>query len=89
MVEGTASGAAPAASAWARDRFAQVLPDHLEDILQFLEDIRGPVRQAVPEAGTRRRLLTALVSDCMEAGRPLTEEEFRRKLADVERGGPV
>ena len=85
----SASGAAPAAAAWARDRFAQVLPDHLEDILQFLEDIRGPVRQAVPEAGTRRRLLTALVADCMEAGRPLTEAELGRRLADAERGEPV
>ena len=82
----SAGGASPAAAAWARDRFAQAVPERLEDILQFLEHAREPVRQAVPDGETRRRLLMALASDCMEAGRPLTEEEFRRKLADAERG---
>ena len=85
----SAGGASPAAAAWARDRFAQAVPERLEDILQFLEHAREPVRQAVPDGETRRRLLMALASDCMEAGRPLTEEEFRRKLADAERGEPV
>ena len=85
----SASGAAPAAAACIRDRFAEVLPDRLEEILAFLDRVREPVRQAVPEADTRRRLLTALAAECMEAGRPLTEEEFRRKLADAERGEPV
>ena len=85
----SASGAAPAAAACLRDRFAQVLPERLEDILQYLEAIREPVRQAVPEVETRRRLLAALAADCMEAGRPLTDEELRRKLAGAERGEPV
>ena len=85
----SAGGASPAAAAWARDRFAQAVPERLEDILQFLEHAREPVRQAVPDGETRRRLLMALASDCMEAGRPLTEEEFRRKLAAAERGEPV
>ena len=82
----SASGAAPAAAACIRDRFAQVLPDRLEEILAFLDQIREPVRQTVPDGESRRRLLTALAADCMETGRPLTEEEFRRKLADAERG---
>ena len=84
-----AGGAPPAAAAWGRDRCAQAVPERWEDILQLLEHAREPVRQAVPDGETRRRLLMALASDCMEAGRPLTEEEFRRKLADVERGEPV
>ena len=32
----SAGGASPAAAAWARDRFAQAVPERLEDILQFL-----------------------------------------------------
>ena len=82
----SASGAAPAAAACIRDRFAEVLPDRLEEILEFLDRVREPVRQAVPEADARRRLLTSLAADCMETGRPLTDEEFRRRLADAERG---
>ena len=85
----SASGASPAAAAWARDRFAQVLPERLEEILEFLEDIRQPLRQAVPDGAARQRLLASLAVECMEAGRPLTEEEFCRKLADAERGEPL
>ena len=82
----SASGAAPAAAACIRDRFAEVLPDRLEEILEFLDRVREPVRQAVPEADARRRLLISLAADCIAAGRPLTDEEFRRRLADAERG---
>ena len=82
----SASGAAPAAAAWTRDRFDQIRPDRLEDILQYLENIRELLRQAVPDGETRRRLLAVLAADCMEAGRPLTEEELHQRLADAERG---
>ena len=82
----SASGAAPAAAACVRDRFDQILPDRLEDILQYLENIRELLRQAVPDGETRRRLLAVLAADCMEAGRPLTEEELHQRLADAERG---
>ena len=85
----SASGASPAAAAWARDRFAQALPEDLEKILEFLENVREPLRQAVPDGETRRRLLAALAGDCMDAGRPLTDEELRQKIADVERGEPL
>ena len=84
----SASGAAPAAAAFVRDRFAQVLPDGLDGILEFLDQIREPVRQVVPDGKVRKKLLASLAADCMEAGRPLTEEEFHQKLADAERGEP-
>lgn len=85
----SASGASPAAAACVRDRLDQVLPERLEEILEFLEALREPLRQAVPDSVTRQRLLASLAAECMEAGRPLTDEEFRRKLADTERGEPL
>ena len=66
-----------------------MLPENLEEILEFLEDIREPLRQAVPDSTVRQRLLASLAVDCMEVGRPLTDGEFRRKLADAERGEPL
>lgn len=85
----SASGAAPAAAACLRDRFAQVLPEDVEAILRYLEDLRKSLRQAVPDGKTRRRLLAALAEECMEAGRPLTGEELDQRLADAERGEPA
>ena len=69
----SASGAAPAAAAWTRDRFDQILPDRLEDILQYLENIRELLRQAVPDGETRRRLLAVLAAGWMGAGGALAE----------------
>ena len=85
----SASGASPAAAASIRDRFAQVLPERMEEILRYLEDIREPLRQAVPDSVTRQRLLASLAVDCMEAGRPLAEAELGQRLADAERGEPL
>lgn len=85
----SASGTAPAAAACLRDRFARVLPENVEEILQYLEDLREPLRRTVPDGETRRRFLAALAAECMEAGRPLTGEELEKRLADTERGEPV
>lgn len=79
------SSASPAAAAVLRDRFARALPENVEEILGFLEDLR----QVLPEGGARRRLLAALAAECMELGRPLTGEELGRRLADAERGETV
>ena len=85
----SASGAAPAAAACIRDRFAQTVPERMEDILTFLDRVREPLRQAVPDGETRRRLLAVLAADCMEAGRPLSGAELGQRLADAERGEPL
>ena len=77
-----ASGASPAAAACLRDRFARTLPDNVEEILGFLEDLR----QALPEGEARRRLLAALAAECMELGRPLTGAELKRRLAKAGEG---
>lgn len=85
----SAGGTAPAAAACLRDRFARALPENVEEILRYLEDLREPLRRAVPDGETRRHLLAALAVECMEAGRPLTREELDQRLADAERGVPV
>lgn len=77
----SAGGAAPAAAACLRDKFAQVLPERIEEILDFLDRARETVRREEPDGPARRLLLAALAAECMEAGRPLTEEEFRRRLS--------
>lgn len=73
-------GASPAAAACIRDRLAQALPERIEEILAFL----ARARHRMPRGAARRRLLSALAAECVEAGRPLTEEEFRRRLSGAE-----
>lgn len=81
----SSSSASPAAAAVLRDRFARALPENVEEILRYLEELR----KALPEGAARRRLLAALAAECMELGRPLTGEELDQRLAGMEGGGAL
>lgn len=73
-------GASPAAAALIRDRFARALPERTGEILAFL----ARARRSMPRGEARRRLLAGLAEECLEAGRPLTGEEFQRRLSGPE-----
>lgn len=78
------SGASPAAAARLRDRFAQALPENIEEILQFLAELRS----TLPEGAARRRLLSGVAAECMELGRPLDRGELAQRLAEAGGGEP-
>ena len=74
------SGAGPTAAVYLKERFTELLPDGLEEILAFLEAARETVKGALPGEARRKRLLAQLFDDCMDAGRLLTQAELTEKL---------
>lgn len=76
-------GCSPSAAAYFRDRFAEDLPEGVEEILEYLGAVRPWVREHVEGAARREAVLKALCRRCLELGRPLTPEEMR-SLAGVE-----
>ena len=76
-------GCSPSAAAYFRDRFAEDLPEGVEEILAYLGAVRPWVREHVEGAARREAVLKALCRRCLELGRPLTPEEMR-SLAGVE-----
>lgn len=74
------SGAGPTAAIYLRERIEELLPERFEEILAYLEGVRGTVKDRVPEESGRKRLLRELFYDCMRAGRPLTDAELGEKL---------
>lgn len=79
-------GASPAAAALLRDRMAEILPEGLEEILDFLGEARRAVREAVSDSAARGRLLTALTAECVALGRPLSREALLERLDRAGRG---
>lgn len=61
-------GASPTAAAYFRDRFEEDLPDAVEEILDFMADIRPRVIAAVPDQRRRARIFSFLFNACIDAG---------------------
>lgn len=76
-------GASPSAAVWLKEQIAALLPEHTEEILDWLDGQRAAVRERVPEEARRSAALRALFLACLERGRPLdgeeTEEIFDRE----------
>lgn len=62
------SGASPTASAYFREQFEESLPDGLEEILDFMAEIRPRVIAAVPDQKRRARIFSFLFNACLDAG---------------------
>lgn len=72
----SSGGASPSAAVFVKDRVEALLPDHIEDILDFLKAVRPGVKAALPEEEVRARAFAALFRRCLEEGRGLTAPEI-------------
>lgn len=73
------AGASPTAAVWVKQQVEALLPEGIEEILAYLNEIRPVVKTFVPEA-RRAELFARLFRACMEVGRPLEEEELQNLL---------
>lgn len=71
----SSGGASPTAAAYLREQIEALLPDCLEDVLDFLKALRPGVKALLPEGPVRSEAFAALFRRCLEAGRPLTPAE--------------
>lgn len=67
-------GASPTAAAWLRGEVEALLPERLEDILDYMAGLRGRVKETVAPAD-RAACLSALFAACLAAGGPPAEGE--------------
>lgn len=64
----------PTAAAWLRGEVEALLPERLEDILDYMAGLRGRVKETVAPAD-RAACLSALFAACLAAGGPPAEGE--------------
>ncbi|MDY3281742.1 siroheme synthase CysG [Dysosmobacter sp.] len=74
-------GASPVAAACFKERLANLLPENLEELLDWLEGQRPALKAAIPDQTRRAGAFHRLFDACMEKGAPLTEEETARCVA--------
>lgn len=68
-------GASPGMAAYLRKRIEALLPERTEDILAFLQAQRPRVKAAVSDGKRRAAVFERLLTACLEAGGPISQEE--------------
>lgn len=75
------SGASPTAAVWLKDQVEALLPQHLEEILLWLEQLRPQLTQALSPA-QRHALLPRLFSAALAQGRPLDPDQVQAMIQE-------
>lgn len=76
-------GSSPTAAIWLKEEIAALLPPGLEEILAWLEAIRPVLKARLPQESRRAVLFRRLFAACLEAGRPLPEEELEKFCTEL------
>ncbi|MBR1861494.1 MAG: bifunctional precorrin-2 dehydrogenase/sirohydrochlorin ferrochelatase [Lachnospiraceae bacterium] len=72
----TSSGDSPQVAVRLRRKFEELIPDNIEEILDYLGQLRVRVKDEVTDGYERHSILKKAADLCMELGRPLTDEEI-------------
>lgn len=76
------NGASPSTGVLLKRKIQQQIPENIEEILDFLQEKRPQIMEAIPNKKQRFAFYYSLSELCMAKNRPLTEEEFEKLLAD-------
>ena len=75
-------GSSPTAAVWLKEQIEGLLPEHIEEILTWLEGQRPILKERLPHQRERAACFARLFAACLAVGRPLTEQERERELGE-------
>jgi len=78
-------GAGPDAAVGLKERIEEIIPSHIEEILDWMQTLRPKLIAQIPDASTRGKLLRALFDRAAELDRPLTDAETEERLNEYNR----
>ncbi|MGN0349607.1 MAG: bifunctional precorrin-2 dehydrogenase/sirohydrochlorin ferrochelatase [Roseburia sp.] len=73
-------GASPATGVLLKREIEALVPDQIEEILDFLQEKRPIIQESIPNKKQRYAFYYKLSECCMEQNRALTEKEFHKLL---------
>ncbi len=76
----SSSGASPQIAVTLRKQIEDLIPDNIEDILDFLEDLRPAVKAEIDDPVLRHRILKKAADICFKAKRTLSDEEIKELI---------
>lgn len=78
----SSSGASPSAAVYLKEQIQQLLPENIEELLDFLEAQREQVRRQIPTEPQRAALYRTMLEQCLNKRRILTEEEVHTLMEE-------
>lgn len=76
------AGASPTAAVRLKEQIGELLPEAYGEILDFLEEKRPELKRLIPEKN-HAVVMKRLCDECLQQGRPLSEEAYTRVLEDA------
>lgn len=77
------NGASPSTGVLLKRKIQQQIPEHIEEILDFLQEKRGVITETFRDNKKKRfAFYYELSEQCMALDRPMTEEEFQKLLKE-------
>lgn len=76
-------GASPAAAVELKKRIAAQIPDNVDEILDWMADMREDVRQRIPDREGQRAVFRSMVEQSFQAGRPLSGKELQEMMGSL------
>lgn len=70
-------GLSPAFAVELKKRIHKCLPDDIDDILLWMNEIREKIRSQIPDKEKQKYILRRIAEETFEKGRRLTEEEWK------------
>ena len=74
-------GASPSAGVLLKQRIEEQIPEHMEEILDWLQAVRPVITETLTDKKQRFSFYHQLAEQCMTMDRPLTDIEFSYMLA--------
>ena len=68
-------GASPTAAVYFKERLEELVPERLEEILDYLEEKREELKRTLPDQSARAAAMRELLDTCLELGRPPEKEQ--------------
>ena len=75
-------GASPTASIYYKEKMKELVPENIDEILDWLEVKRQEMKEKIPEQAKRAGIFRKLFDACLDKERPLTEEEMQNCIED-------
>lgn len=79
-------GKYPIVSAYMKRRIEKLVPENMDDILEYLGEQRQVLKEKISDTGLRNQALSRLCQACMESGTALTPEKTREIISMTEDG---
>ena len=75
------SGASPAIAGLLREEIEEMIPEFIEELIDWLDEKRPQLKEQFPTQKARKQVLRTLYLACVERNRLLTEKEYEQLIS--------